>query len=218
MKPQNIFLIRHGQSHGNVDIKVYQTTPDWKVELTPKGKQQAKEAGQNISKLFTCGSSFKFYVSPWYRTRQTAEIIKQTLSKKNMIITSYEDPRLREQSCGNFQDEEVIVSKINKDRIKFGKFFYTMPCGESGAAVYDRISTFFETLYRDFEKPSFPENVVIVSHGITILAFLMRWFHWNVETFDNLKTPRNCDIIRMKLNNKTNRYELKNELKTINRI
>jgi len=41
--------------------------------------------------------------------------------------------------------------------------------------------------------------MIIVSHGLTIKVFLMRWFHWSVEEFENYKTPQNCDVIKMKL-------------------
>ena len=34
MKPQNIFIIRHGQSQGNVDKNIYKTQPDYTLKLT----------------------------------------------------------------------------------------------------------------------------------------------------------------------------------------
>jgi broad specificity phosphatase PhoE len=198
MKPINIILIRHGESHGNVDNSIYKTIPDWKIELTAKGKKQAKEAAKNILKIDD-SQSYQFYVSPWIRTRQTASIIIDELKKQSKVfpqISYQEDPRLREQEWGNYQ-EDHLVSKIEKERKNHSKFFYRIPYGESGADVYDRISTFLETMHRDFEKKDFPDNVVIVSHGLTILTFLMRWLHWSPEEFDNLKTPQNCQVIRL---------------------
>lgn len=32
-----------------------------------------------------------------------------------------------------------------------------MKDGESGADVYDRVSVFFETMYRDFDKPEYTD-------------------------------------------------------------
>lgn len=37
-------------------------------------------------------------------------------------------------------------------------------------------------------------NLVIVSHGVTMRVFLMRWFKWTVEQFENLRNPKNCEI------------------------
>ncbi len=51
----------------------------------------------------------------------------------------------------------------------------------SGADVYDRVSTFLETLYRDMEKGGCGENAIIVSHGLFCRLFLMRYYHWKVK-------------------------------------
>ena len=37
MKPQNIILIRHGQSHGNLNKEIYKSIPDYALELTDEG-------------------------------------------------------------------------------------------------------------------------------------------------------------------------------------
>ncbi len=51
----------------------------------------------------------------------------------------------------------------------------------SGADVYDRVSTFLETLYRDMEKGGCGQNAVIVSHGLFCRLFLTRYYHWSVS-------------------------------------
>lgn len=42
-------------------------------------------------------------------------------------------------------------------------------------------------------------NIVIVSHGLTIRLFLMKWFKWTVEQFECLKNPKNCEFRVMQL-------------------
>ncbi|KAL2942190.1 Phosphoglycerate mutase-like protein AT74 [Bienertia sinuspersici] len=49
-----------------------------------------------------------------------------------------EECRIREQDFGNFQRE-------------IGRFFYRFPEGESAADVYDRVSSFMESLWRDID-------------------------------------------------------------------
>ena len=210
MKPKNIFLVRHGESQGNVDKTVYEHTPDWKVELTEKGRLQAKEAGEILAKniLQTSTAGTAFYISPWLRARQTADEIKLVLGQHRVPITqSYEDPRLREQGWGNYQNADRL-RKIAEERDRYGNFFYSIEDGESGADVYDRMSIFLDTLYRDFCDRDYPENVVIVSHGISIKVFLMRWFHWTVEEFELLRNPKNCQICRMEYNMFSDKYTL----------
>ena len=190
-KPDYIYLVRHGESVGNVKRDTYNTVPDWKIPLTTKGIKQARDAGKKLVEKIGIGD-VAMYCSPWIRARQTAAEIR----KKLRVVKYYEDPRLREQEWGNYR-EPPLAKKIERERYKFGSFFYRMPYGESGADVFDRISSFFDTLYRDFEDFIYPRNIIIVTHGLTIKTFLMRFYHWSVEDFDSYKTPGNCVVIEM---------------------
>lgn len=194
MKPKRIILVRHGESEGNADRNNYQSIPDYALNLTEKGKQQAILAGKMIKEIVQDGSVYS-YVSPYFRTRQTFEGIKQSLDGN--VVKVFEDPRIRELDWGHLrhpdENEDIIT-----ERNSFGSsFYYRIKDGESGADVYDRMSTFLETLHRDFQKPDYPENTLIVTHGITLRIFLMRWFHWSVEEYENLKNPRNCQVVVM---------------------
>ena len=149
------------------------------------------------------------YCSPLVRAVQTAAPFMGISHKVHY------DPRLREQEWGNFQ--QALTKDVRKERYKFGTFFYRFPHGESGADVYDRISSFFETMYRDFEKPDFPPNVLISTHGLTAKVFLMRWFHWSVEQFEYYDTPDNCQILVMEMDKNahpSNNYQIKYNLLT----
>lgn len=205
MKPTNIILVRHGQSEGNVDKTIYSRKPDYTLNLTQTGIQQAVDVGKEIShNIVGRGNQTAFYVSPFFRTRQTAECIQQSFH--NMIWKSYEDVRLREQEWGGH-----ISQGFNEDhetqRDEHGTFYWRFPNGESCADVFDRVSDFMNTLYRDFEKPDFPNNTVIVTHGMAMRVFLMRWLHLTVEQFELLANPSNCGIYHLRLG-VHNKYEL----------
>ena len=49
--------------------------------------------------------------------------------------------------------------------------YFRIPDGESAADVYDRVSDFFNTLYRDFEKKDYPDNAIMITHGMGIRLF-----------------------------------------------
>lgn len=85
------------------------------------------------------------------------------------------------------------------ERRKIGAFYYRFATGEryhlcsarqsnmlssdySGADVFDRVSTFLETLYRDMEKGGCGDNAILVSHGLFCRLFLTRFYHWSVCT------------------------------------
>ena len=204
-RAKRIFLIRHGQSASNVDITLHSHTPDHKIPLTQLGLQQAAEAGKTLAGKFA-GERVSVYYSPFLRTRQTWSQIREQLPTE-LIYKEREDPRIREQEWGNFQNlDEMEI--IDKERDAYGPFYYRLPNGESGADVYDRCTTFLDTLYRDFERADFPPNVLIVSHGLTIRLLLMRWLHYTVEEFENFANPKNCQIFEMALDEKENRYKL----------
>ena len=78
MKPKRIILVRHGESEGNADREMYETTPDYKLNLTSLRRNQAVEAGNTIKSIIGNESVYA-YVSPYYRTRQTYAEIKNNL-------------------------------------------------------------------------------------------------------------------------------------------
>ena len=203
MKPKRIILVRHGESQGNADPDHYECTPDYALELTKDGQNQAQQTGQRIAGLID-DEAVRAYVSPWCRTRQTYEGIASVLGDR--VVRMTEDPRIREQEWGHLRTADEM-NMLSKERTSYSPFYYRLPDGESGADVYDRVSTFLESLHRDFAKPDFPENTLIVTHGMTLRIFLMRWFHWTVEYFEQVKNPANGEMVVMELD-KDGNYQL----------
>lgn len=184
-RPQRIVLVRHGESQGNEDERIYERVPDHALELTTRGWDQARFAGETLREMFD-GEHVRVFVSPYRRTRQTF----QALGLDPALTVVEEEPRLREQDWGNLQDTEDIREQC-KTRDLYGHFFYRFTQGESGADAYDRVGAFLESLHRDFGDPGFPPNALLVTHGLMMRLFCMRWFHWSVEEFEALGNPGN---------------------------
>lgn len=193
IKPQRIVLIRHGQSEGNVNKLIYSEKPDYTLHLTETGRQQAHNAGKLLSELIPSHEDIKFYVSPFWRTRETLLEIKKWFTWTQVRSPVYEDPRLREQEWGSRMNQPYS-KEHETERDAYGHFYWRFPGGESNCDVFDRISDFLQTLHRDFEKSTFPSNVIIVTHGMAMRVFLMRWLHLTVEEFEKLKNPKNCGM------------------------
>lgn len=204
MRPQRIILIRHGQAEGNVDETLFETKADHQMELTALGQAQARAAGERLRAVLG-DEPAQFYISPYVRTRQTFAGVREAVASS--VHRAYEEPRLREQDWGNYQVREDMLRQ-KKARNAFGHFFYRFTHGESGADVYDRVSTFLETLHRDFQREAFPPNAVIVTHGLTMRLFLMRWFHWSVEYFESLENPDFCETRTLLRDPASGRYTL----------
>lgn len=190
MKPKRIILIRHGESVGNVDPSVYKKTPDYALDLTEEGRKQVQNAGREISNIIGATKVFA-YVSPWKRTRLTYQGIVETL--KDRVVKTVEEPLLREQDWGYLADIETLA-RINKERAEYGQFYYRVPNGESGADVYQRMCSLLTTMHRHFENPSYPDNALLVTHGMTLRVFLCRFFRFPIEYFETIENPFNAEI------------------------
>lgn len=73
---------------------------------------------------------------------------------------------------------------------------FALPAGEAGIDVYGRVTGFMSSMYREHSRPR-AKNIVIVSHGLLIRLFLMRWYRWEVDMFDKTDNPPNCGIVVM---------------------
>jgi broad specificity phosphatase PhoE len=210
MKPEHIILIRHGQSEGNVDKKIYNKKPDHVINLTKLGEMQALAAGGELVKKYPA-KRMALYSSTFKRARQTSAIIRGVFESAGVEVDYREDPRLREQEWATCMRAEEKAQE-EKEREEFSKFYYRFKTGESCADMYDgRISTLLDTFHRDFEKDDFPPLMCISGHGMTNRVLLMRWFHISVEDFERIKNPANCEYYTLTLQS-NGYYKLEREL------
>jgi broad specificity phosphatase PhoE len=88
-----------------------------------------------------------------------------------------------------------------EERKEFGSFYYRYPSGESPADVFDRVSSFMESLHRMWkEHPNRADNYVLVIHGMTIQCFLMRWLKYSVDDFNSYQNFTNCEFAVLEKN------------------
>ncbi|KAI5863375.1 phosphoglycerate mutase-like protein [Durotheca rogersii] len=221
-RPRLIILIRHAQSEGNKNREIHQTIPDHRVKLTPEGWQQARDAGRRLRAMLRPDDTLQFYTSPYQRTRETTEGILETLTSddpdpspfKRTNMKIYEEPRLREQDFGNFQPCSAEMERMWQERADYGHFFYRIPNGESAADAYDRVSGFNESLWRQFGEEDFPSVCVLVTHGLMSRVFLMKWYHFSVEYFEDLRNVNHCEFLIMTKQKDSGKYDLENKLRT----
>ncbi|KFA63779.1 hypothetical protein S40285_01992 [Stachybotrys chlorohalonatus IBT 40285] len=220
-KPRLILLVRHAQSEGNKHREIHQTIPDHRVKLTPDGWLQAYDAGRRLREMLRPDDTLHFFTSPYRRTRETTEGILATLTSdepepspfRRSNIKVYEEPRLREQDFGNFQPCSAEMERMWQERSDYGHFFYRIPNGESAADAYDRISGFNESLWRQFGEDDFASVCVLVTHGLMSRVFLMKWYHFTVEYFEDLCNVNHCEFLIMR-KQESGRYLLENKLRT----
>ena len=217
-----IILVRHAQSEGNKNRDIHQSIPDHRVKLTQEGQKQAQEAGRKLRGMLRPDDTLHFFTSPYRRTRETTEGILSTLTSDSpsptpfprKSINVYEEPRLREQDFGNFQPCSAAMERMWQERADYGHFFYRIPNGESAADAYDRVSGFNESLWRLFGDDDFASVCVLVTHGLMTRIFLMKWYHFSVEYFEDLRNVNHCEFVVMKKGADNGKYVLQNQLRT----
>lgn len=184
-----IKLVRHGESLANVGTLNPAECGDHAVGLTSLGKDQARRAGQCIGSDFL--NEALVYCSPFHRARETLAGMLEGAGIAQEKMRVYEDPRLREVEVG-------YADKLAQQPLRrtHGWFYYRFQGGESPADCYDRISGFLESLMRQAERRR-AERVLVITHGLTIRCFVMRFLHLTVEQFDIMDNPANCDIITL---------------------
>jgi broad specificity phosphatase PhoE len=206
-RPKRIILVRHGNSIANNNYDVLKNIPDNKIHLSEKGVEQAKLAGKRLKELIG-NESIQFYVSPYQRTKDTYKYILESLkdNHSDCIVTSI----LREQEYGNLQSE---MDKQFEEQKKVGVFFYRFINGESGADVHARMSIFLQYLFRrilSIDYHSF-DNIVIVSHELTIKFFMMNFMNLPVTELDNIKKIDNAQFWTLE-KNEYGKYILKDDI------
>lgn len=106
------------------------------------------------------------------------------------------------------------MARMWQERANYGHFFYRIPNGESAADAYDRVSGFNESLWRSFGEENFASVCVLVTHGLMTRVFLMKWYHFSVEYFEDLRNVNHCEFVVMKLNQDSGKFILQNQLRT----
>jgi broad specificity phosphatase PhoE len=184
-----IKLVRHGESLANTGAVQSAEVGDHRIELTPRGVEQARAAGQRIGGKFLAGALI--YTSPFARARQTLAGVLEGAAVARDTLRVFEDPRLREVEHGY-----VDVGAQDQLRRTHGWFYYRFHGGESPADCYDRTSGFLESLMRQAERKN-AERALVITHSLTIRCFVMRFLHLTVEQFDAMSGLGNGDVVTL---------------------
>jgi broad specificity phosphatase PhoE len=214
-----IYLIRHGESEANLDQNVNVLLPEHSVGLSVEGHRQAKAAGEAVRTILLESPSMReardagraippmrIWRSPYRRTRETSEELLSGLGglarDGGLVLDVREKSQLREQEFGLFDgvpDDElpkkfpIEYAHYHKNEENCGRFWAAMPMGESRCNVAERVQAMFGTFHRDAERHDI-HDIIVVSHGVTIRAFVYAWIGYDWEWFETQSNPGNCSI------------------------
>lgn len=156
-----LYLIRHAESHGNTKGKIISTTD---FGLTEKGVLQSQRIGQLLCAELE-GKQISAYCSPLARARETLQEILHCIGQENSNIT--ESDCLKEMDLGLLEglSWEERRQKYPETDLDTKLSYLQAPGGESYHDVKQRCRIFAEEFLNNTEDT---ENVILVSHGITL--------------------------------------------------
>ena len=177
--PARLWIIRHGQSAGNVARDAAESSGAELIELehrdanTPLsdlGHTQSLALGRWFATLPPAERPQVLLSSPFVRAQQTCAAIAGAIDADPDEVAV--DERLREKEFGILDRYTVagIRSRfpdLAEQRALVGKFYFRPPGGESWCDVILRLRSVVEVLRRDHVG----ERVVIVAHQVIVNCF-----------------------------------------------
>jgi broad specificity phosphatase PhoE len=199
--PSQLWVVRHGQSAGNVARDVAHEAAldrialegrDVDVPLSALGEAQARALGQWFAK--ECGSAVPEVIlsSPYRRSVQTAQLFRSeggARAEEKICL----DERLREKEFGILDGLTTHgVARLEPAQAAFrqtlGKFYHRPPGGESWCDVIFRLRALMDTVSLHYAG----QRVIIFAHQVVVLC--LRYIIENMDEAQILEIDRQGDV------------------------
>jgi broad specificity phosphatase PhoE len=178
--PQEIWLVRHGQSAGNVardeaeaaaGLHIQIAERDVDVSLSELGVRQSQALAGWFAALPERARPNVVLHSPYLRAAQTAQFVMDRLERDDLLAVQV-DERLREKEFGILDRLTTYgiahkYPELHAQRQHVGKFYFRPPGGESWCDVILRLRSVLDTLTREYCR----ERVLIVAHQVIVNCF-----------------------------------------------
>ena len=200
--PDRLFIVRHGESAGNVareaaalagDRYIDIDVRDVDVPLSELGKQQAEALGRWFASLPEDKTPNIIVTSPYLRARDTADIVARSAGLSRDKYTLVVDERLREKEFGILDGLTTAgIHELQPDQAEFrkllGKFYHRPPGGESWADVIFRLRALMDTVSLHYGG----RRVMIVAHQVVVLC--LRYVIENLTEAEILAIDKQGDV------------------------
>jgi broad specificity phosphatase PhoE len=204
--PQEIWLVRHGQSAGNVARDAAEAAAghhidiaerDVDVPLSELGMRQSEALAGWFGSMPEAERPNVVLHSPYLRAAETARILMQPINRSALMSVQV-DERLREKEFGILDrlTTHGIAHKypeLYEQRQHVGKFYFRPPGGESWCDVILRLRSVLDTITREYSG----ERVLIVGHQVTVNCFrylLERLDEAAILAYDRAGDVPNCSV------------------------
>lgn len=199
--PDRLWIVRHGQSAGNVarDLADARGLPeielngrDVDVPLSDLGVEQAQALGHWFARLPDHERPDIVLASPYVRAMQTAKLFRESggCDADEPICA---DERLREKEFGildGLTHAGIVATQPQQAEFRavLGKFYHRPPGGESWCDVIFRLRALLDTVSLHYRK----QRVMIFAHQVVVLC--MRYIIENMSEAEILEIDRRADV------------------------
>ncbi|MCA1200189.1 histidine phosphatase family protein [Sphingomonas sp. R647] len=199
--PERLWLVRHGQSAGNVALDAAMTDGlhrialnirDVDVPLSSLGEDQARALGRWFARSGADDCPDVILSSPYLRALETARLFRGAGgAAANEAICA--DERLREKEFGIL--DGLTVAGVHAEepqqaefRRLLGKFYHRPPGGESWCDVIFRLRALLDTVSLHYGG----RRVMIIAHQVVVLC--LRYILENLSEAEILAIDREGDV------------------------
>ena len=200
--PDRLWVVRHGQSAGNVardaaeaarETWIDLETRDVDTSLSPLGEQQARALGEWFRMNPASDRPSVVLSSPYVRSMRSAELIIESAGQVAPDVRVVADERLREKEFGILDRMTAFGIKatypmLSEQRRHVGKFYFRPPGGESWCDVILRLRSVLDTLTREHAR----QRVLIVAHQVIVNCF--RYLFERLSEAEVLALDRKGDV------------------------
>lgn len=201
--PARLWLVRHGQSQGNVArdhadarglAEIGIDIRDVDVPLSDLGHEQAQATGRWFAALPDDQRPEVILSSPYLRARQTARHICEAGGLAGGKSRTVIDERLREREFGVFDGLTTLGIRERfpeeaAHRARLGKFYHRPPGGESWADVILRLRSAMNSINLHYPE----RRVLIVCHQVVVLC--MRYILEELDEATILQIDKQSEVL-----------------------
>lgn len=199
--PTRLWLVRHGQSAGNVardlahasgEHRIQIAIRDVDVALSELGERQSDALGRWFARGEGHGRPDVILCSPYARARDTARRFRNA-GGADPDESICADERLREKEFGILDGLTTAgIRAVHPEQAEFrrrlGKFYHRPPGGESWCDVIFRLRSLMDTVSLHYAG----RDVMIVAHQVVVLC--LRYIIENLTEAEILAIDRGGDV------------------------
>jgi 2,3-bisphosphoglycerate-dependent phosphoglycerate mutase len=183
-----LVLLRHGESQWNLENRF----TGWvDVPLTPRGVQEAKNAGDKL-RGFTFDRAF---TSVLVRANETLRLALDAIGQSNIPVEK--DKALNERMYGELQglNKAETAKKYGEAQVKIWRRSYDVPPpgGESLKDTAERVLPYYEQTIKPYLLKG--ETILVAAHGNSLRALIMELEQLSREQVLELNIPTGAPLL-----------------------